>query len=386
MKKEINRHLFFTGLFLLCAVVGCETPVNETPVNETPPPIKWLDISSEIDRHTMIAEGTPALYNGHPTTVMLDDNKTMFCVWSKDHGGVPAFLAKSEDAGLTWTQLPVPTDWATTKNCPSIYRLTDKQGKQRLMVFTAKPEMSQTYSEDNGVTWSPVVSLKKSCIMAFTSIIQLKNGNYLGLYSRGRNNEDDVSTNPQFVLGSISEDGGLTWSNSFLVSMSDKSPCEPCLIRSPDGNQLMVLMRDNSRTGESLIMYSNDESTTWTAIKETIPYLTGDRHVAKYTSDGRLVVAFRDMMVGSPFYGHFVAWVGRYEDIVNRKEGQYRIKLLNSYAGWDCGYPGLEILPDGTIIATTYIKYTEGNNKQSIVSTRFKLVDLEQKEAVEILE
>jgi hypothetical protein len=68
-----------------------------------------------------------------------------------------------------------------------------------------------------------------------------------------------------------------------------------------------------------------------------------------------------------------------------RKEGQYRIKLLHSYDGWDCGYPGLEIL-DGTIIATTYIKYTEGNNKQSIVSVRFKLEDLKQKEEIEITE
>jgi hypothetical protein len=84
-------------------------------------------------------------------------------------------------------------------------------------------------------------------------------------------------------------------------------------------------------------------------------------------------------MIDSPFYEHFVVWVGKYEDIVNKKEGQYRVKLLHSYAGWDCGYPDLEILPDGTIIATTYIKYTEGKNKQSIVSVRFKLEDLAQK-------
>jgi hypothetical protein len=41
--------------------------------------------------------------------------------------------------------------------------------------------------------------------------------------------------------------------------------------------------------------------------------------VARYAPDDRLVVAFRDRMVGSPFYGHFVVWVGRYGDIVNWK-------------------------------------------------------------------
>jgi hypothetical protein len=303
---------------------------------------------------------------------MLDDNRTIFCVWSKSHGGAAAFLSKSVDGGLTWEILPVPDDWSITKNCPSIYKLTNRQGKERLMVFTAEPAMSQTYSEDYGETWSSVISLNKPCVMAFTSIIQLKNGDYFGIYSRRRNGDDDPPGSSMSVWGSISADGGVTWQDSFFVAdRLDKNPGEPCLIRSPNGNELMVLMRENSRTGCSLVMYSNDEADTWSEMEETIPYLTGDRHVAKYLSDGRLVIVFRDMMADSPFYGHFVAWIGMYEDIVNNREGQYRIKLLHNFAGWDCGYPGLEILPDGTIIAITYIKYTEGDNKHSIVSVRF---------------
>jgi hypothetical protein len=72
-----------------------------------------------------------------------------------------------------------------------------------------------------------------------------------------------------------------------------------------------------------------------------------------------------------------VAWVGTYEDIKNNRPGQYRIKLLHSYAGADCGYPGMEILPDDTIIATTYIKYCSGNEKHSVVSTRFKIDEID---------
>jgi hypothetical protein len=371
---------FFVGMVLFFGIFfpSCQNPldmeglsISKTGIDS----IQWLDISGETYRHVIIAEGTPELYNGHPTTVMLDDNKTIFCTWSKGHGGPAAFLAKSEDGGLTWRKLSVPSDWLKTVNCPSIYKLTDRQGKQRLFIFTSAFKMSQTYSEDDGKNWSPVVGLNKRNGMPFTSIQRLKSGNYLALYSRGKGNDD---RGPQCIWGSISEDGGLTWKESFpLPDRTDKSPFEPCLIRSPEGNELMVLMRDESRTGSSLIMYSKDEGGHWTGIEETIAYLTGDRHVAKYSPDGRLVVAFRDRMAGSPFYGHFVVWVGRYEDIVDKKEGQYRIKLLHSHAGWDCGYPGLEILPDGTIIATTYIKYMEGNSKQSVVSVRFNLEDLE---------
>ncbi len=31
--------------------------------------------------------------------------------------------------------------------------------------------------------------------------------------------------------------------------------------------------------------------------------------------------------------------------------------MLHNYAGWDCGYPGVELLPDGTIVATTYVTF-----------------------------
>ena len=40
---------------------------------------------------------------------------------------------------------------------------------------------------------------------------------------------------------------------------------------------------------------------------------------------------------------------------------------------WDCGYSGLQCLPDGTLVATTYVKYRPGPEKNSIVSVRFTL-------------
>lgn len=56
------------------------------------------------------------------------------------------------------------------------------------------------------------------------------------------------------------------------------------------------------------------------------------------------------------------------------KDGDaYRVKLLHSCKGWDCGYPGVEVLSDGTVVATTYIKYREGPEKNSVVSTRFRV-------------
>ncbi len=53
-------------------------------------------------------------------------------------------------------------------------------------------------------------------------------------------------------------------------------------------------------------------------------------------------------------------------------------KCREGTRGLDCGYPGMEILPDGTIIATTYIKYRPGKDKHSVVSTRFKIEETDR--------
>jgi hypothetical protein len=79
----------------------------------------------------------------------------------------------------------------------------------------------------------------------------------------------------------------------------------------------------------------------------------------------------------NPTSGHFVAWVGTFEDILEGRDGQYRIKLLHSHAGSDTGYSGLEVLPDGTFVATTYVKYEPGPKKHSVVTTRFRLEELD---------
>lgn len=128
-------------------------------------------------------------------------------------------------------------------------------------------------------------------------------------------------------------------------------------------------------------MWSRDEGATWTTPVDTPWGLTGDRHIGLFTKDGRMVVAFRDQAPGSPSRGHFVAWVGTYEDILKSRPGQYRVKLLHSHAKnvGDCGYPGLELLPDGTIVATTYVKYAPGVEQHSVVSTRFTLAETDAK-------
>ena len=115
-----------------------------------------IDISEDTTRQVIIAEGTEEIYQGHPTTVLLPDGKTMYCVWSIGHGGFAGPMAVSHNGGLTWKRMDdqLPEGFTKHKNCPSIYRMMDKKtGKVRLWVFSAWPEMPRIMSEDGGKTW-----------------------------------------------------------------------------------------------------------------------------------------------------------------------------------------------------------------------------------------
>jgi hypothetical protein len=171
------------------------------------------DLADDTQRQIVIARGSskPGEYHAHPTTAMLADNQTMFCVWNIGHGGHAGPMARSDDAGLTWKRMDdaLPANYVNFKNCPSIYRITDPQGKERLWVFaartlTAKENatpiagrhegfMPRIVSEDDGRTWRelPPIGGRISkddpfrCIMTFSSIVRLKDGSSLGLFHRG---------------------------------------------------------------------------------------------------------------------------------------------------------------------------------------------------------
>jgi len=377
---------------------GKTTPLPPPRTQPTKYSIPTIDLSKETWRRVVIARGTPTVYQGHPTTVLMADNKTLFAVWTKDHGGACGPMKKSSDAGLTWSELlPVPETWKTVKNCPCIHRLTDPQGVERLLVFAGNGLMYQSVSEDGGKTWTPMEPNGLHCVVAPITIVPISGKRLLALYHRGPGDRDKPGL---IIWQSISSDGGLTWAPERKVAEREwADPCEPAVIRSPDGRQLAALMRENSRRYNSLLITSNDEGETWSKPVELPAALTGDRHMPRYTHDGgaveagaacaaaphlrapgRLVIPFRDMAAGSPTKGDFVAWVGTYDDIVNLREGQYRVRLLDSPVKGDLGYPGLELLPDGTLIATTYAVLAKGE-KNSVVSVRFTMKELDEKGA-----
>ena len=345
--------------------------------------IPIVDISAEKERQ-VIVDREPGQYLGHPTTVLLDDQTTMLTVYPKGHGRGAIVYKRSYDGGKTWSErLPTPKSWETSLEVPTLHRVVDAAGKKRIIMFSGLYPIRMAVTEDDGANWSELKPIGNfGGVVTMATVIDLKTpGQYLaffhddGRYIRGA----PAKAWRFWVYTSLSKDGGLTWSVPAPIAMlPDANLCEPGALRSIDGKQIAVLLRENSRKYNSFVIFSNDEGQTWTEPKELPAALTGDRHVAKYAPDGRLFISFRDTTHVSPTKGDWVGWVGKYDDIVNGTEGQYRIRIMDNTKGADCTYPGVELLPDGTFVTTTYGHWIEGEPAY-VVSVRFKLEELDAK-------
>jgi lysophospholipase L1-like esterase len=343
-----------------------------------------LDLDGDAARQVVV-DREEGQYLGHVTTVLLDDGATMIAVYPKGHGKGAIVMKRSSDGGRTWSErLPVPESWATSQEVPTIFPIRDAAGGiERLIMFSGLAPIRMAVSEDLGDSWSELEAIGDyGGIVACATLTRLKDGSHLALFhDDGRfigdaHRPDDG--NRFHVYAIRSTDGGLSWGAPEVVATHPRAHlCEPLLLRSPDGGQLLCLMRENSRQFNGFYMTSDDEGATWSEPHQMSAALTGDRHTGGYAPDGRLFLSFRDTARRSPTQGDWVGWVGSYDDIVSGRDGQYRVRLKDNKHRWDCAYPGVERLPDGSFIATTYGHWDEGQQPY-ILSTRLSLDELDR--------
>ncbi len=370
---------------VLTSVVGCRGAGDAQ--------LRWVDWAHETHRQVVV-DREPGQYLGHPTTVLLSDQRSILTVYPKGHGAGAIVMKRSTDGGLTWSErLPTPASWATSMETPTVFPVDLPDGRRRLIMFSGLYPIRMARSEDEGRTWTELEPIGHfGGVVAMSSVERLRSvdGELMALFHddgrflrRATSRYERIpGFEPDFkVYKTISLDDGLTWSEPEVIAAHPEAHlCEPGLIRSPDGREIAVLLRENSRQFNSFVIFSRDEGRTWSRPVELPSSLTGDRHVGRYTPDGRLFVTFRDQAPSSPWRGDWVGWLGRYEDLHRGKRqpwaGEVRVRLMDNTYAADTGYPGLELLPDGTFVTTTYGHFTPGEEPW-VAAVRFTTAELD---------
>lgn len=388
---------------------------------DTPDELKYLYEISVVDNELD--------YLGHPDAILLKDG-SILDVYPSGHGKGAIRSRISRDGGITYDAEieNMPESWATSRETPTVYRLEFADGSpDKILLISGNPDWHDgkgtiggfnfSLSDDEGKTWSEFelcFSKKHDFtvipIVSMASLTRLKeNGVFVDKWMAFFHDPDFI--NYKTILSFV--DGKPVWSkpepyfSQHRAIEKKANMCEVEVVRSDcgKGDELCLIARSNNKNYNSLLSFSQDEGKTWSAPVFVPCALNGERHKADYTPDGRLFITFRSIerslkrveknsieKMKNWYSEGWVAWVGTYEDLKNRTEGQYRIKLAHTYldkqtepslcANADTGYCGNVVLEDGTVVTSTYGQFGEkksdGGYKTYVVSKRIRLSDVDK--------
>lgn len=371
------------------------------------------------------APNTPRQYLGQPDMICTRTGR-LITAYPIGHGHGPLVMRISDDNGATWTEkTDLPKSWEKSQETPTLYTLDMPDGHERLMLITACPNWDlkkggwdTAYSDDNGETWTELKNWhpnlpngnKNFSIVGMASLVQLKDrttGEYIpkwmGVY------HDYGYVNYKTYL-TFDQDGNEQWSapvpylSQYRDIESKNQLCEIGMFRSPDGNRIVGLARNQSHNGPAMMIYSDDEGKTWSCPTALPGSLAGERHKAVYDPvSGRMMIFFRQIKYdlnnngkydgGDDWHcGSWMMWVGTYEQLMNREDGDYCVTVSQDYSqnhyGGDTGYTGVCVLADGTVVADSYGHFDEAFSKKHgsdvrtdlcyIRQAKFKLSDLDR--------
>lgn len=368
-------------------------------------------------------------YLGHPDSVLLK-NGDILTVFPSGHGKGAVRTKISHDGGLTYPDSieNSPESWKKSRETPTIYRLEFSDGTpDKLILISGNPDWNDglgsvggfncSISDDEGRTFSEFEyfytreqGYEFLTIVAMASLTRLKeNGRFVDKWMALFHTPDFVNYKTILTF----ESGRMKWSeptpylSEYREIEKNAQICEVECIRSDNGqgDELCLITRCNSKIYNSLLIFSEDEGETWSEPVFAPSSLNGERHKADYLPDGRLYIDFRSIerdydrvLEYDPdgnncwFSEGWTGWIGTYDDLKNRNEGQYRIKLAHTYiegqtkpdviARADTGYCGHVVLSDGTLVTATYgtfgKKNSDGSLKTYVVSKRIKAQDIDK--------
>ncbi len=324
--------------------------------------IPLIDLAADASRRTVV-DREPGQYLGHPTTVLLEDGRTMSPSIPRATAAAPIVLKRSGDGGLTWSgRLPVPENWATSLETPTIHRVVGPDGTKRLIVWSglypARLAVSERRRGDMDAARAGRglgrhrghVGARRAAGRSAAAATWPCSTTTAAFSPKRPAQEKPPRLHPLCdVLRGRGPDLVLPAGGPRGVRGPSLRAGDRPLARRPDAGRAPA----REQPDPQLVTSSSRKTRARPGLRRAScrARSPGTATPAKYAPDGRLFISFRDMTHDSPTHGDWVAWVGTFDDIVKGREGQYRVRLMDNTKDADCAYPGVEVLPDGTFVA-----------------------------------
>lgn len=203
-----------------------------------PSPAKWkgwLKTSSDSGLTWSVAKALPEGYLGPvKNKPLLLSNGNLFCPTSTEGDGWKIHFEVTADFGKTWRKIGPLNDGKTLNAIqPSI--LDHGKGKLQILARSRDRAVVESWSTDNGETWSPLTKSNLPNNNSGTDAVTLKDGRHVLVYNHVLP-PGDLAKGPRTPLNlSVSKDG-KDWSAAVILEDSPISQYSyPSVIQTSDG-------------------------------------------------------------------------------------------------------------------------------------------------------
>lgn len=197
--------------------------------------VGWMRTSSDGGKTWSAAKALPEGFLGPvKNKPVLLDNGTLLCPSSTEGSGWKVHFEATTDNGKTWTKIGPINDGKTFNAIqPSIL----KHGKGKLQILCRSKEgaVVQSWSEDNGLTWSPLTASELPNNNSGTDAVTLQDGRHLIVYNHVKTPKGK-SKGARTPLNIAISDDGIHWSAALIIEDSPVSQYSyPAVIQTADG-------------------------------------------------------------------------------------------------------------------------------------------------------
>jgi alpha-L-rhamnosidase len=195
----------------------------------------WLKRSSDGGRTWSAAQPLPDGYLGPvKNKPVLLDNGELLCPSSTEGNGWKVHFESTKDSGKTWTQRGPINDGRTINAIqPSILKY--RNGKLQILCRSKEGVIAQSWSDDNGLTWSPLSATSLPNNNSGTDAVTLADGRQLLVYNHVKTPEGK-SKGARTPLNVAVSNDGIHWSAALILEDSPVSQYSyPSVIQTADG-------------------------------------------------------------------------------------------------------------------------------------------------------